>query len=73
MITVVIISFYSRHHILDRLKEIGTSEGYWSEFRGGIARRGSNSLGGCTNSDYCNYDPAAIWDDGSCSINTESE
>ena len=25
MITVVIISFYSRHHILDRLKEIGTS------------------------------------------------
>ena len=25
MITVVIISFYSRHHILDRIKEIGTS------------------------------------------------
>ena len=25
MITVVIISFYSHHHILDRIREIGTS------------------------------------------------
>jgi len=53
------------------IKEMGKSEGYWSEFRGGIDRRGSNSLGGCTNSDYCNYDSSAIWNDGSCSINTD--
>ncbi len=48
------------------IKELGNSEGYWSEFRGGINRRGSNSLGGCTNLINCNYDENAIWDDGSC-------
>ena len=47
------------------LKERGSSEGYWSEFQGGFERRGSKSLGGCTNSDYCN-DEDAFWDDGSC-------
>jgi len=50
------------------IKERGNSAGYWSEFRGGFERRGSNSLGGCTDSDYCNFDPNAIWDDGSCSV-----
>ncbi len=48
------------------IKERGNSDGYWSEFRGGFERRGSHSLGGCTNSDYCNYNESAIWDDGSC-------
>ena len=47
------------------LKDRGSSEGYWSEFRGGIDRRGSNSLGGCTDENYCN-NVDAIWDDGSC-------
>jgi hypothetical protein len=47
------------------LKDRGSSEGYWSEFRGGIDRRGSNSLGGCTDENYCN-NVDAIWDDGGC-------
>ena len=50
------------------IKERGVSEGYWSEFRGGFERRGSNSLGGCMDDQYCNYNESAIWDDGSCSI-----
>ena len=50
------------------IKKMGTGEGYWSEFRGGFERRGSHTLGGCRNSDYCNYNDSAIWDDGSCSI-----
>jgi hypothetical protein len=49
------------------IKEQGVSEGYWSEFRGGFERRGSNSLGGCTDNKYCNND-SANWNDGSCSI-----
>jgi hypothetical protein len=53
------------------IKERGSSEGYWSEFRGGFERRGSNSLGGCTDDNYCNDNDDAVWDDGSCSINTE--
>jgi hypothetical protein len=48
------------------LKDRGSSDGYWNEFRGGFERRGSHSLGGCTNSDYCNRNESAIWDDGSC-------
>ncbi|MBC8257292.1 MAG: S8 family serine peptidase [Candidatus Marinimicrobia bacterium] len=48
------------------IKELGICEGYWSEFRGGISRRGSNILGGCTNLVNCNFDENAIWDDGSC-------
>ena len=50
------------------IKKQGVSEGYWSEFRGGFERRGSNSLGGCMDDQYCNYNESAIWDDGSCSI-----
>jgi hypothetical protein len=53
------------------IKQKGKSEGYWSEFRGGFERRGSNSLGGCTNPEYCNFESDAIWDDGSCSTKTE--
>ena len=49
------------------VKNQGSVTGFWSQFQGGYERRGSTTLGGCTNSDYCNYNEDAIWNDGSCS------
>ena len=49
------------------MKNQGSVTGFWSQFQGGYERRGSTTLGGCTNSDYCNYNEDAIWNDGSCS------
>ena len=43
-------------------------KGIGASFEVDFERRGSTELGGCTDSNYCNYDSSAIWNNGSCSI-----